>query len=174
MARRARRGKLLGVIMFVLVRVGSWLKIASLAFLVLLGTAGLHAQTATQIEEILGMQNVNYERAAWLVLEAADLSGPLEASGMERAFDLARDNGWLPRNARSEDKATLEGVSLLIMRSFNIKGGLFYSLFKNPHYAYRELVYREIIQGRVDPQMAVSGEMLLFIINRVLEGTEEK
>jgi hypothetical protein len=54
------------------------------------------------------------------------------------------------------------------MRSFNIKGGLFYSLTQNSHYAYRELVHKKIIQGRVDPAMNLSGERLLLITGRIL------
>jgi hypothetical protein len=54
------------------------------------------------------------------------------------------------------------------MRSFNIKGGIMYSLIKNPHYAYLELVYKNIIQGRTEPAMNVSGERLLFFTTRAL------
>jgi len=59
------------------------------------------------------------------------------------------------------------------MRSFGIKGGIFYSIFKSPHYAYRELVYRGIIQGRVSPKTAVSGDMLIFGTNQTIMFQEE-
>jgi hypothetical protein len=134
------------------------------------------AQTAAEIEKLLETEAVNYERAAWLVLEAANLSESFEGSGgdADAAFNFAAKQGWLPKNASPDDKAKLAELSLLIMRSFELKGGLFYSLFKNPHYAYRELVYQDIIQGRVDPQMSVSGDLLLFLVNRVLARTEEQ
>jgi len=136
--------------------------------------APVFGQTATEIEKLLETQAVNYAQAAWLVLEAADLSGAIYSAGLERAFDYAALNGWLPKNAAPDDRASLEGASILIMRSFDIKGGMFYSLFKNPHYAYRELVYRDIIQGRSDPQSKVSGDTLFFMVNKVLAGKEEK
>jgi hypothetical protein len=53
-----------------------------------------------------------------------------------------------------------------------MKGGAFYTLSKTPHRAYRELLSQNIIQGRADSDMAVSGELLLFIVNRVLERME--
>jgi len=151
-------------------------------FFVLLGVyftlaAPAFTQTAAEIEKLLETQAVNYEQAAWLVLEAAGIPAGLsdsDDSDGAAAFNLASQKGWLPKNAESQDKASLEGLSLLIMRSFDIKGGILYSLIKNPHYAYRELVYRDVIQGRSDPQMAVSGDLLLFIINRVLSRTEEQ
>ena len=75
--------------------------------------------------------------------------------------------------AAGSSGARLDGVSLLLMESFNIKGGIMYSLFRNPHYAYRELVYLDIIQGRVDPEMTVSGDLLLFLVNRILSRQEQ-
>ena len=134
----------------------------------------LYAQVAAEIEKLLETEAVSYEQAAWLVLEAADLSGSFEGSAPDGAFNYAAGQGWLPQKAAPGDKASLEGVSLLVMRSFGIKGGLFYSLIKNPHYAYREMVYQDLIQGRSDPQMPVSGDLLLFLVNRVLSRAEEQ
>jgi len=73
-----------------------------------------------------------------------------------------------PKKAAAGDTARLEGVSLLLMRSFGVSGGILYSLTKNSHFAYRELVYQDVIQGQTDPEMTVSGEHLLFLINRLL------
>jgi hypothetical protein len=56
------------------------------------------------------------------------------------------------------------------MGAFDIKGGAFYSLFKSPHYAYRALVYKGVIHGRADPEMIVSGDLLLYTVNRVMSG----
>jgi hypothetical protein len=107
------------------------------------------------------------------VREAAELSSSFEGSGVDAAFNFAAQQQWMPQKAAPQDKASLEGISLLVMRAFGIKGGLFFSLLKNPHYAYREMVYQDIIQGRSDPQMHVSGDLLLFLVNRVLSRTEE-
>ncbi len=59
------------------------------------------------------------------------------------------------------------------MRSFDLKGGIFFSLTKSPHHAYRELVYRGIIRGKADPDMPVSGRDLLLMINRILAVKEQ-
>jgi hypothetical protein len=58
------------------------------------------------------------------------------------------------------------------MGAFGIKGGVMYSVTKSPHYAYRELVYQGIIQGRADPGLAVSGDLLLFMVSKVLDRIE--
>jgi len=97
-------------------------------------------------------------------LEAADM--PMSNA---EAYRYASEKGWLPKSAGARDTARLDGVSLLIMKAFEIKGGAFYSVFQNAHYAYRELEYRNVIEGKTIPAMAVSGEMMLFIVGRVTE-----
>jgi hypothetical protein len=128
----------------------------------------IFAQTAVEIEQLLGSDAVSYDQAAQFVLRAADIQvNPAEA------FLYAAERSWLPKNAGSDDKASLEGVSLLVMRGFDLKGGLFYTASKSPHYAYRELVYKNVIQGRADPDMDVSGEFLLVMIGEVLSRFED-
>jgi len=137
----------------------------SIVFLILL-SAPIFAQTAAEIETLLATDAVSYDQAASFVLRAADV----ETTGP--AFDYAAEQKWLSGKASSGGSATLDEVSLLIMGAFGIKGGIMYSATKSPHYAYRELVYQGIIQGRADPGLAVSGDLLLFMVNRVLDQTE--
>ena len=127
------------------------------------------AQTAGEMDAILASQGVSYDQAARFVLQAADVAN-LSSS---EAFSFTQEQKWLPASASSGEQARLDSLSLLIMRAFEMKGGLLYSVTKSPHYAYRELMYKGIIVGRVDPHMAVSGEELLFILGRVLSGTED-
>jgi len=129
----------------------------------------LYAQTAERIERLLEQERVSYRDAALLVLEAADHIDSARQAGADEAFAFAMERGWLPKGAEANDDAMLNGLSLLLMQAFDIKGGAFYSLFKNPHYAYRAMAYRGIIQGRSDPQMYVSGDLLLYMVNRAME-----
>jgi len=128
----------------------------------------LFAQTAERIERLLEQDRVSYQDAALLVLEASDLLDGEKQTSADDAFSFAMERGWLPKNAKAQDTVKLNGLSLLVVRAFQIKGGALFSLFKNPHYAYRVMVYRGIIQGRSDPQMPVSGELLMYTVNRAL------
>jgi len=121
------------------------------------------AQTARELQTLLATDAVSYGQAASFVLRAADITEQGDA------FEYAAGQNWLPVEAEKDAPAKLDGVSLLVMRAFGMKGGAFYTMMKTPHYAYRELVRQNIIQGRADSDMAVSGDLLLFIINRVLE-----
>ena len=136
------------------------------------------AQTADRIEWLLRQNRVNYGEAALLTLEASGRLDPASQTRPEAAFNLAMENGWLPKGAQAANEARLSGLSLLVMRAFDIKGGALFALFKNPHYAYRALVYRGIIRGRADPAMFVSGDLLLYTVNKAMDqygtGSNEK
>jgi hypothetical protein len=132
----------------------------------LIGTVSLSAQsTALEIEALLDTQAISYGQAARFVLEASDT---LVTDSPEDAFNYAVQQGWLPAKLTSGANARLDAISLLLMRSFGMRGGIFYSTVKNAHYAYLELVYRNVIIGRHDPAMPVSGAKLLFYVNRIL------
>jgi len=128
----------------------------------------LFSQTAAELETLLAAETLSYEQAASFVLQAADV----QVTGS--SFDYAFEQNWLPKNAAPEDTARLNGVALLLMRSFGLNGGIFYSLTKSPHHAYRELVYKGLISGNTDPGKPVSGRQLLLIISRVLSLKEKE
>jgi outer membrane protein OmpA-like peptidoglycan-associated protein len=129
----------------------------------------LSAQTAQKVENLLNQEEISWQDAAIFALEASEkavLDNPYEA------FQFASSAEMLPKNIEASNLAKFDGISLLLMKAFDLKGGLFYTIFKNSHYAYRELVYKDIIQGKNDPEMTVSGQEFLFMINRILAITE--
>jgi outer membrane protein OmpA-like peptidoglycan-associated protein len=135
-----------------------------LLLLLLILVAPLFGQTALKLEALLNKPAVTYSEAAEFVLEAAEKA----ALSDTEAFRFAEERKWLPKKAAPGNNARLNGISLLLLQAFDLKGGLFYSMTKSPRYAYRELVYKEVIQGRTDPEMTVSGEDFVFMVNRVL------
>ena len=130
----------------------------------------LSAQTAVKLETLLNEKAASWSAAAAFALEASEkgvYSDPLAA------FNFAQEHEWLPKNVKPEDSARLNGVALLLMRSFDQKGGIFYSLAKSPHHAYRELAYKGVIRGNADPGMTVPGQELLLMIGRLLSQKEQ-
>ncbi|GHV69703.1 hypothetical protein AGMMS49928_13150 [Spirochaetia bacterium] len=147
------------------------LKIGIFSLFFTIFAAGLQGQqsTAEEVEIILNTSALRWDHTARFVLEAADVAAIKEPA---EAFGFALERGWIPKNARPADPVRLNGLSLLLMRSFDLNGGWFYSIFKNPHYAYRELMYQDILPPGTDPAMQVSGERLLYMIGRILAITE--
>jgi hypothetical protein len=126
----------------------------------------LHAQTAAELEELLQIQTISYAQAARFVLEAADTANVNDAA---QAFALASERAWLPKKAAAEKPITLAELSFLIMKAFDLKGGMMYAIKPGPRYAYRSLISRSFIQGASDPDMTVSGDRFLLILGNVLD-----
>jgi hypothetical protein len=139
---------------------------ASFLLTALLSPALLQGQTAKALDTVLERERISNGEAAWLVLAAAGRLG--ENASATEAFAYAQSHKWLPQKAEAGAVARLDGLSLLIMQSFGIKGGLMYTFFPSGRYAYRAMVRRSILQGFADPALPVSGEQFLFIISRVL------
>jgi len=142
-------------------------------FSLLFTKSPLFSQTADRLETLLQQEQVSYKDAALLVLEAAGHLDPAKQTSADDAFSFAAGRGWLPKGVSANNAARLNGLSLLVMQAFDINGGALFSLFKNPHYAYRAMTYRGIIQGRSDPQMPVSGDLLLYTVNRAMDQTTD-
>jgi hypothetical protein len=126
------------------------------------------AQTAAELEAVLESPAVTCSQAAWFTLASASADYVL-TGGAEGAFKTARENGWLPPEAAADDPVSLGDLSFLIMKAFDIKGGLMYALLPGKRYAFRAMVSRSFIQGASDPAMTVSGERFLRILGKVLE-----
>ena len=131
--------------------------------------AAAFAQTGDEVEFILSLDAITYGQAAWFLLRAADI--PVQDAA--QAFASAKEQKWIGENVAADDTARLDRVALLLMRSFNIDGGALFRITKAPHYAYRELVYKNVIQGSTDPSMRVSGGEFLFILGRALSLIEK-
>jgi len=135
------------------------------------GSASAAAQgAAAEIEALLASDAVTYAQAARFVLDAADAAtfdDPAEA------FGFAMEREWLPGGASPDAPARLDGVSLLLMRSFDLPGGILFTLTGSAHFAYREMEHKGFIHGRVSPRQNVSGDALLYLTGRVLAHVED-
>jgi len=131
-------------------------------------TCYLSSQTAAELDTLLQTETVSIATAARFVLGAVDLlPANLTSTAAETAaYQIALEKGWTTKNAT--DTATLQDTAFLVMNTFDLKGGIMYTLFRNPRYAYREMVYRRLIQGRAYSTMTVSGQRLLHIIGRTI------
>jgi len=127
----------------------------------------LPAQTAAELEAVMETPAVTYAQAAKFVLSST-------GSAAENDFEQAMANGWFPKGTVSDESITLGKLSFLMMKAFDMKGGMMYAIFPGPRYAFRSMVSRSLIQGAADPSMTVSGERFLLILGKVLNETGEE
>lgn len=121
--------------------------------------AGAGAQAAlgaADMDRLLGTEAVDFAAAALWVQSAA---------GLDPGVPLPAEGGKPIR---------LDEFAFMLVRAFGFKGGIMYTLFPGPRYAYRELVYRRVLEGRLDPAQTVSGERLLYVLGRALEWRDNR
>ncbi len=133
--------------------------------------AGAFAQTAEVMDRVLETEALTFAQASRLLLGAAGALSP--DSSDEDCYAFAQERGWVPDKASLSQEIRLDEFSRLAMGAFGLRGGFLYRFFPGPHYAYRELVYKKLIQGRVDPAQKVSGVRAVRIIGRVLDAVGE-
>jgi hypothetical protein len=133
--------------------------IVLLGLLCLLAPLTLSAQTAAEMETLLGTPAITGAQAAKFILGAA--------GSASNTYESAAANGWL-NNTEADIPITLDKLSFLMMKAFEIKGGLIYTLFPGPRYAYRTMISRNFLQGITDPAMTISGDEFLLVLGRVL------
>lgn len=124
-------------------------------------------QSTDIVDSILEQEKVLFAPAAYMVLAA---SGEAEESlDLEDVVSTLENMGWNYSGKSGEEPIRLGEYSYLIMKAFDIPGGIFYSLFPGPRYAARELVHRSFVTGDLSYLRNLSGEEALRILGRVLE-----
>ncbi len=134
-------------------------------------SALLYAQIAADMDLLLNSDEVSYGLAARFILSAAEVM-PENISEVD-AFRTAQSKGWIDEGIEPSQNITLGAFSLLCMKAFDLKGGIMYSIFPNKRYAYREMMYKNFIQGKNESSQTISGERLILILGRILNSVEE-
>jgi len=162
-----------------LMKGNSGLLIAGLLFLL---PAFLSAQTAAELEAVMKAPVVTCAQAARFVIASvasaeggasAGSNASVGSNAPQNEFEQAIEKGWLPKKTTPDENITLAKLSFLMMRAFDMQGGLMYLIFPGQRYAFRTMVSRSFIQGSADPAMTVSGERFLNILGRVLNAEGE-
>ncbi|MDR1286165.1 MAG: hypothetical protein LBK08_01010 [Treponema sp.] len=144
--------------------------------LVVIFTAGavtVRGETAADMERLLDAGEITCGEAAYFTLASTEDDPP---QGRAAAFALAAGRGMFPKNAEQDGPLTMGGLSLLMMKTFNLKGGLMYRLFPGVRYAYREMTRQGFLEGRAYPNLKVSGGQFLLVLGTFLSrsGDAEK
>lgn len=134
----------------------------SLVFLGMIAAAALAAQSNEVIDDLLAQEIARPAEVSYIVLAA---SGELaEDASRQQALQSARERGLLG----DEEAVDLGRLSFLLMTTFDVPGGIMYSLLPGPRYATRELAFHGLIPGRPHPDRVLSGFEALQLVERFL------
>jgi hypothetical protein len=136
-----------------------------------MGSMAAFAQSNSIIDEVLDQQKADFSMTVYLVLSAARLVP--ESATIQESMAALTERGWLvPADGPAE--ISLGQYSYLLMKAFDIPGGLMYRLFPGPRYATREAAYLGFVTDRPTPNRSVSGEEALRILGAVLAWKEAR
>lgn len=124
------------------------------------------AQSNDMLDRILAESELSYGSAAWLALRATDRIADSATGGDSVARLDALGYGIAHR--APDETISLGEYSFLLMRLFELDGGILYRLMPGPRYATRELVAARIVQGNAYSSMVLSGERSVRILARTI------
>lgn len=139
-----------------------------LVFCLLLPTSmePLWAQSNLRMDTLLSQKSASFGEAVYLVMTATGRVS--DSASIGEAIAALRTAHWGVRLEESNAPLTLGEFALLVMRGFDLQGGIMYRLFPGPRYAARELVYRKAIYGDPSPYRKVSGAEIVQILGNVM------
>ena len=131
----------------------------------------LFGQSADQLDRILDQRNTDYGSAAYLAAVSGRLIDADE--GADEAIDALTEAGFDGEALDQSENARLDDFSYMLMLAHDLPGGVMYTLFPGPRYAYRELRHENFFSGGGDPGEYFSGTRALRIVGRVMNLAEE-
>ncbi|UTC43682.1 hypothetical protein [Treponema sp. OMZ 857] len=142
---------------------------------VLITIAASFGQAAEKVDTILETEKATFGQAAYLIQTA--LNEGADTLDFETAFDRfkSENQNVIRDSVTAGDVIPVKTYAFLLMKAFNIKGGLMYRIYPCPRYAYRELRYLAVIQGNSDPDAPMTGSTMLQILGRIdtVQGGEQ-
>ena len=138
--------------------------IAVTVFLIAVASFG---QSAQKVDDILETTKTTFGQAAYVILTA--LHDDTDEMDFDTAFDrFKNENQNVIRDSiTAKDIIPIKTYAFLLMRAFNIKGGMLYRIYPCPRYAYRDLRYLTVIQGNNNPDASMTGAAMLQILSRI-------
>lgn len=132
----------------------------------------VYAQDAMYLSDIIEAETIDWEQAAFLILIGGELV-PVGTSP-RLAWDHLLATHWFDNVPQRDSKITVAEYCGLATKTFNYKGGLFYTLFKSDRYAFRDLAYKTIVPSYLDPRAKFSGLEALKILEALLDEVARK
>ena len=120
-----------------------------------------------KVSEIIKTEKTTFGQAAYLV---GVYSGSVEeSSDYDKAVSALKEKGVISADVDSNKEINLAELSYLCMQTTEMNGGLFYTLFPGPRYAFRELKARGILPALADPGVKVNGRDAIAVLNGCIE-----
>jgi len=140
-----------------------------LVLIFLLGS--MYTQEASYFSGIIESDAISWEQASFLILAGGEILS--EDVAPRDAWDELLSTYWFSNVPERDSRITVAEFCGIATKTLGYKGGLFYSLFKNNRYAFRDLRFKAIVPAHLDPQAKLKGLDALSITERLMEEVEK-
>ncbi len=141
-----------------------------LLFLVAAVATTVLPQSNALVDRLLRQDIALFGETCYLILTAGGLVS--ESATVDECLAILSEQRWGLKEKQNDDLVTIGELSYLIMRSLDVSGGLMYSLFPSPRYAFKELAFRGLITEGTGPYRSVSGNEVVHTLGNVMEWKE--
>lgn len=130
----------------------------------------IYTQDASYLSGIIESDAISWEQASFLILAGGDFLP--ENIKPRDAWDELLSTYWFSNVPERGSHITVAEFCGMATKTLDYKGGLFYSLFKNNRYAFRDLRFKVIVPVHLDPKAKLKGLDALSITERLIEEVE--
>lgn len=141
-------------------------KILMISVLLLLFAAVVSAQSADAFTEMIEAEQTTVGDLGYFLAVYLDVV-PESASASEATAAL-QGEGVVAAGVEAADPLTYKLFAGMLMRTWDVKGGLMYSLTGADRYALRDLQAMGFIPSAADPMAVVSGYQALATLNNCM------
>ncbi len=141
-------------------------RITAAICMIILSAALSAAQSNQAIDQLLESSMITAGQMSYILLAA---SGELSAADDEAsAFNKVSLRTSCLEEYNYVTAIPLDVFMCTMMSVLEMKGGIMYSIFKNPGYAFKEMTFKGIIKPTENPSAYFSGEYLLSTVQRAI------
>ena len=128
----------------------------------------LISQSNEMIDKLLSEEKARFGLAAYLVLAAGGEIA--EGASVNEAMNaLAEPKFSILKDKTEEDFINFRELAYLIMQSFEMKGGILYRIFPSPRYAYKEMLFLNVLSSKRADRAPINSDDMMRLLGRVME-----
>lgn len=131
------------------------------------GTLTVSGQSNEVLDQLLEEKQATMGNATYLVFVAAGIAS--EDWSTDRSVQELASLGWGFEDAQPGDLVKLGALAFMIMKSFDMKGGIMYSIFPGRRYAAKEFAYLRFAPGNSSAYRTLSGIDVANILGRAMD-----
>ena len=124
-----------------------------------------------KLRAVITAKKITSGQAAYL--SAVYLNAVQEQADYSQSVKALEELSLLKEGTSPNDFISIDQCAFLFAKTTGIKGGLFYTLFPTPRYAFKELQAKKIIPPDQDPSFSLSGRDAIAILNGCIDSSSK-